>query len=170
LPPANKFSAFTVKYNAGRVFTLETKIGISVPYHPSSGGDHPQVFEFIAVWDTGATRTAITQKVIDALGIKSKNEVINYTANGQRMADEYLVNIYLPNNVAFSGLPVIDGDIYGTDALIGMDIIGQGDFAVTNKFKRTWMTFQAPSSHAIDFVDEIEINKGKPGFRRKKKK
>lgn len=168
MPPTDELRAFTVKFDAGRVSTLETEIGISVPYHPRSGEERPQIFDFRAVWDTGATRTVITQKVIDMLDIKAINKITNYTANGERIAGEYLVNIYLLNNVAFSGIRVIDGDIYGTDALIGMDIIGRGDLAVTNKFKRTWMTFQMPASHAIDFVDEIEIKKGKSGFRRKK--
>ena len=32
------------------------------------------------------------------------------------------------------------------------------------------MTFQVPSSHTIDFVNEIEIANGKSGFRNPKKK
>ena len=123
----------------------------------------------MAVWDTGATRSVITQNVINALGISKIDEITNYTANGERTAGEYLVNIYLPNNVVFSAIRVIDGDIYDTDALIGMDIIGQGDLAITHKFKKTWMTFQLPSSHSIDFVDEIKVKKGKRGFKQPKK-
>ena len=163
-------SAFTTKFS-NRASTLETNVGISEPYDPLLGGPLlPEVIEFKAVWDTGASRTAITQKVIDTLGIQKIDEVDNYTANGMRTADVYLVNVYLPNNVAFSGIRVIDGDIYGTDALIGMDIIGQGDFAVAHRFEKTWMTFQIPSTHDIDFVDEINIGMGKKGFRQPRKR
>lgn len=169
MPPKNHRSAFTTKFGK-RTSVLETDIGISEPFHPSSGNPAPQIQQFRAVWDTGATRSVITQKVIAAIGLTSIDEIDNYTANGVRKAGEYLVNIYLPNNVAFSGIRVIDGDIYGTDTLIGMDIINKGDLAITHKFNKTWMTFQVPSSHNIDFVDEINIEKGKKGFRKPKKR
>ena len=162
-------AAFTMKFS-NRAPTLETNVEISEPYDPILGGPLPKIIEFKAVWDTGASRTAITQKVIDTLGIQQIDEVDNYTANGMRTAGVYLVNVYLPNKVAFSGIRVIDGDIYGTDALIGMDIIGQGDFAVTHRFEKTWMTFQIPSTHNIDFVDEINIKGGKKGFRKTPKR
>ena len=133
-------SAFTAKFS-NRASALETNVRISEPHDPLLGGPLPKAIEFKAVWDTGASLTAITQQVIDTLGIQKIDEVDNYTANGRRTAGVYLVNVYLPNNVAFFRIRVIDGDIYGTDALIGMDIIGQGDFAVTHRFKKTWMTF-----------------------------
>ena len=165
----NQPSAFTTKFK-NRASALETTVRFSEPYDPRLGGSPPDIIEFKAVWDTGATRTAITQKVIDALGIQKIDEVDNYTANGMRKAGVYLVNVYLPNNVAFSGMRVTDGDIYGTDALIGMDIIGQGDFAVTHRFGTTWMTYQFPATHNIDFVNEINIKRGKNGFRQPPKR
>ncbi len=110
--------------------------------------------------------TAISQKVIQDLGLESTNEIENHTANGTRLAKVYLVNLYLPNAVAFSGLNVVDGDFHGCDVLIGMDIIGRGDFALTHKHGSTWMTFQDPPSHATDYVAEIDIENGKKGFRR----
>ena len=42
------------------------------------------------------------------------------------------------------------------DILIGMDIISQGDLAVTNKQGKTVFTFQIPASHKIDFKAELE--------------
>ena len=153
-------AAFTFK-PTGLVRSLETEIQISLPFHPSwiPSAARPPLFKFNAVWDTGATGTVITEKVIKKLGIEKMDETDNYTANGVRKAGIYLVNIYLPHRVAVSGVRVIDGDIFGTDVLIGMDIISQGDFAVTNRDGETWMTFQIPSSHRFDFVKEIETER-----------
>ena len=158
-----------MKFN-NRASALETNVKMSEPCDPRPRDQLPEIIEFKAVWDTGASRMAITQKVIDALRIQKIDEVDNYTANGMRTAGVYLVNVYLPNNVAFSGVRVIDGDIYGTDVLIGMDIISRGDLAVTHRFGATWMTFQMPSTHNFDFVDEINIQRGKKGFRQSQKR
>ena len=66
----------------------------------------------------------------------------------------YSVNIELPNEVVFPGLLVTLGDFLGGDVLIGMDIIGAGDFAVTNQNGITKFSYRYPSSADIDFVRE----------------
>ena len=81
----------------------------------------------------------------------------------------YLVNIHLPNKVVFPGVRVIDAKLLGTDILIGMDIINQGDLAITHKKENTWMTFQVPSSHSIDFVEEIGKENAKTKAKRARK-
>ncbi|MBF0518396.1 MAG: SEC-C domain-containing protein [Nitrospirae bacterium] len=43
----------------------------------------------------------------------------------------------------------------GFDILIGMDIICQGDFAVTYKEGNTVLSFRTPPLKEIDFVQEI---------------
>ena len=141
------------------------EIGISEPFHPASSEAQPKVHKVKAIWDTGASGSAISKKVIRDLGLSHIDEVENHTANGTRKAKVYLVNIYLPNKVAFSALRVVDGDFHGCDVLVGMDIIGQGDLAITHKFEKTWMTFQIPPSHNTDYVVEIDITNGKRGFR-----
>jgi hypothetical protein len=70
-------------------------------------------------------------------------------------ADTYLVNIYLPNRVVIQTIRVSEGAIAGTELLLGMDIIAQGDFAITNYEGKTWWTFRIPSNEPIDFVEEI---------------
>lgn len=74
----------------------------------------------------------------------------------------YLVNIGLPNQVVLPATRVTEGEIGGADLLIGMDIIGEGDFAVTSKGGETWMTYSLPSSRTLDFVQRVqEKNKRK---------
>ena len=82
--------AFTTKFRK-RSPVLETTVGISEPYTPLQEGDAPSPLQFKAVWDTGASRTVITKKVVEALGIQKIDEVENHTANGMRMAGVYLV-------------------------------------------------------------------------------
>ena len=65
---------------------------------------------------------------------------------------------------------VTDGNILGTDVLIGMDIINTGDFAVTNVDGKTCMSFQMPSIRRIDFVKEIQRARVTKGKRKPKKK
>ena len=106
-----------------------------------------------AIWDTGAEESVITEKVAQELGLKPVGIVKVHTASGPAMANEYLVNIWLPNNVMVPNLLVIEGKIAGRcEVLIGMDIISKGDFAVTNYNGRTVFTFRLPSVGCIDFV------------------
>jgi hypothetical protein len=62
------------------------------------------------------------------------------------------VNFILPNGVEIAGVPASSLQITGADALIGMDLINRGDFAITNKNGQTKLSFQLPSTHDIDFV------------------
>lgn len=71
------------------------------------------------------------------------------------MSEAYLVNIFLPNQVVFSKIRVTKGEFPGADILIGMDVIGSGDFAVTNNNGRTVFSFRIPSQSPIDFAQEI---------------
>ena len=143
-----------------RVFALENKILISEACDPSSGNPLPAQKEYRAIWDTGATATVITKAVVDGLGLQPSGKV---TVQGvgpagmpaQHLCDTYLVNIYLPNNVAIMGVRVSENSLAGCDVLIGMDIIGEGDFAITNHEGRTTWTFRTPSCEEIDFVAEI---------------
>ena len=150
--------AFTIKFSA-RSNILISDVGISEAYDPASANPQPSVIKFNAIWDTGASGSVINQQVISALGLQPIDKKEVHTANGKRNASVYLVNIYLPNKVAFLAIRVTDGDILGSSVLIGMDIIGSGDFAVTHSDGKTCMSFQMPPNMEIDFVKEINEKK-----------
>ena len=57
----------------------------------------------------------------------------------------------------FQHVEVTEGDIKGVDVLIGMDIITQGDFIITNQSNKTVMSFRIPSLTTIDYV--VEVNR-----------
>ena len=72
-------------------------------------------------------------------------------------AETYLVNVALPNQVGFPGVPVAKSELVaGSDVLIGMDIITRGDFSITNVGGRTVFSYRIPSLKLVDFVAEIE--------------
>jgi len=69
-----------------------------------------------------------------------------------------MINIVLPNSIAF---PIIRESylvLTGMDISIGMDIINQGDFAITNLNGISKICFSIPSSRAIDFTKVKAIN------------
>ena len=108
-----------------------------------------------AIWDTGASNTCIDEDACARMSLVATGQVETHTANGVKRANTYLVNIGLPNRVGFPDVRVTEcSTIPNADMLIGMDIIGTGDFAVTNHAGKTVMTYRCPSSKCIDFVAE----------------
>ena len=165
-------NGFTQLYE-GLTRVLNSKIGVTGPFLPNSGKPEPRIVKFDAIWDTGASGSVITNNVVLALKLKPIDRQIVQTANGKREANVYLVNLHLPNRVGVSLVRVTDGDMHGTDVLIGMDIINLGDFAVTNYKGRTCMSSQCPSTRRIDFVKEIRsgnAHKKRRGHKRKRRK
>ena len=103
------------------------------------------MLDFKAIWDTGATGCVII----------STGRAKVFGVHGESEVDTFLVNIDLPNQVGFPGVPATIGE-FGKDAdlLIGMNIITRGDFAVTNLNGKTKFSFRFPSEVHIDFVEE----------------
>lgn len=109
-----------------------------------------------ALWDTGATSTAITKKFAAQLGLKPISMVECHHAGGVTRVPVYLINLYLDSGVAFPAIQVSElaDTVGGFDILIGMDIICTGDFSITNFNGSTCMSFRHPSIAKIDYVDE----------------
>jgi predicted aspartyl protease len=112
----------------------------------------PNITKFSALWDTGATGTVITQKVIDALGLKPIGMTMASGVDGEYMAEVYLVSVGLPNGIGFSKMRVTKGKLGHLDMLIGMDIITCGDFALTHHEGKTCFSFRCPPTEKIDFI------------------
>ena len=147
-----RFVAFTTSYN-GISNVLQNEALVGKAFNPSSTAKPPESKKFTAIWDTGATGTVITRKVVDDCGLKPIGVAKVHTASGESLTQVYLASIFLPNRVVFPQLRVIEGEIAGNaEVLIGMDIISKGDFAVTNLNNKTLFTFRIPSIETIDFV------------------
>ena len=143
--PKTPSYAFTKRYQT-RVNTLTTAITVSIGFDPRT------TKQFVAIWDTGATNSVITKKVVRACGLKPIGMTQVHHAGGVSNREVFLVNIGLPSRRGFAHVRVTEGDmIADADVLIGMDIIGEGDFAVTHKDGKTTFSFRVPSLKTIDF-------------------
>lgn len=135
-----------------------------------------KVINTIALWDTGATNSCISLDVVKQLGLISTGKLPIRTPTGDGVVNTYLVDVTLPNNVPVKDLMVCDSAIgsQGIGMLIGMDIISQGDFCVTNFNGHTVFSFRMPSYEVLDFVTGIRFrnrmgSKGHgPGKRKRK--
>jgi hypothetical protein len=76
--------------------------------------------------------------------------------HGTGLSETYLVNIVLPNGVTCIGVRVTKGKIPTADMLIGMDIISQGDFSVTNCNGHSQFSYRTPSVEHIDYVAQAK--------------
>jgi hypothetical protein len=150
-PPIPVFN-LTLRYN-GRTNVIFSDIEISEAFDPRQLTTPPPVKKFECIWDTGATNSVINNKVVTSLGLKPVGKAEVHTAGGKRTQDTFLVNIKLPGSVGFSGVRVTEADLEGPrDILLGMDIIGAGDFAITNQNGVTCVSFRVPSLTTIDFT------------------
>lgn len=134
--------------------------------------------EVIALWDTGATSSCISEYLADNLNLVATGYIPIHTPSGTSTVKTYCVDVTLPNDVAIADLPVCSSKIgdQGIDLLIGMDIIGRGDFVVSNYHGQTAFSFRMPSEALMDFVtgirmsNIIQANRTRPHRWRNKKK
>ncbi len=156
-PASPSYSAFTVKH-VGTVDQLFTKVFVSPAFDPASlTAPMPPELQCLALWDTGASKSVITTSTVAALGLAPIGVVNIRHAGGESPSYTYLVNIRLPNNVGIIGVTVSEThDALGFGAIIGMDIIGKGDFSITNVDGKTVMSFCIPSRQMIDYVVEVD--------------
>lgn len=130
-----------------------------------------------AQWDTGATRSCISHDVVRELELVSVGRVNVLTPSGEGVMSTYCIDVVLPNSVRVDGIIAGDSEIGRQDIgmLIGMDIISQGDMAISNVDGKTVFTFRAPPRSVIDFVVATKRDNvlGPPhgtGKRKRKKK
>lgn len=133
---------------------------VSEYFDPEAGDSPPERRSYMALWDTGATNCVISRRVASDLALMpvGRVEVQGVGRDGNANLFEtnaYLVNIRLPNKVELAGVRVSEGEVAGVDVLLGMDVITQGDFAISNRDGQTWWTFRLPSMARFDFVEEF---------------
>ncbi len=144
--------SFTTIYK-GRASVLVNDVMICTAYTPPNPPGGLIRKRFMAIWDTGATHTVITKKVVEDCQLKSSGMANVSHAGGDDEAKTYYVNVLLRNNVEVYNVKVTEGKIKGpANVLVGMNIISKGDFAVTCKDGNTLFSYRYPSMEKIDFV------------------
>lgn len=151
---AHQHHVFRVDFE-GRARELITEAAIINPFNNRA------VKVQKAVWDTGASSTAITSDIAKKLGLIPTGVTQVFTAGGIRTCNTYVITIRLPHDVGITGLPVTEADLGSCDMLIGMDVIALGDFTVQNKGGKTVFEFCLPPfDNKYDMMEKANtINK-----------
>lgn len=147
--------AYTLTGN-GLLRKLVTPLEIATVMDPqTASAQPPRIHQVKALWDTGATTTSISPAVAVVLGLVPIGVAKVGHAEGQAVCPTHIVDLRFPG-LTFEGVQVIEMKGLGVDedVLVGMDVIGTGDFAVTNVGGKTKMSFRHPSCEEIDYVAE----------------
>ena len=136
--------AFTLVYPY-RSLTLKSTVSVT---------GNGRTIDVPALWDTGATQTCISSRIAEALELPVRGTSTAITPSGKGLFSSYLIDIELPNGIVVSGMRVMGTEIHrqGLGVLIGMDVISQGDFAVSCKDGKTQFTFRMPSIEDANYV------------------
>lgn len=110
-----------------------------------------------ALWDTGATITCISHELASLLKLTRVDQTSITGANNIPFkADVYCVQLQLGKyNIPYHLVAALPMEMTGHDLIIGMDIISQGDFSISNYEGKTVITFRTPSLQRIDYTDEL---------------
>lgn len=158
------YKAFTLKNRNGLSREIITEVHVSLP---TFNGDPnlEDLYRTTALWDTGATASVVTTDTVKSLGLKPVGRTRVNHAGGTSDTDVYMVDIYLPNEVAVRGVRVTEcsqqAGSFGV--IIGMDILTLGDFALTNTKDKTSVSFRVPSVREVDYVRE-QIEEARKAF------
>jgi hypothetical protein len=89
------------------------------------------------------------------MGLIPMGRAALYHTNGSDIVNLYRINITIPGGIEFCCLTVFGSNLHRADLLIGMDILIHGDFAVSHPNGQTEFTFQFPSTHNTDYLQEM---------------
>jgi len=154
----DKYSAFFATY-LGVTDELTTPASI-VPLRTTDPAVRGVLFEIEAIWDTGAMSTCIKPALWKRLKLRPLESGRTKFAGigGIVESDVSFVALLLTSKLIIECCPVYVADFPGdADILIGMDIIGMGDFAVCNTNDITSFSFVVPPfPDRINFAEKAE--------------
>jgi len=106
-----------------------------------------------ALWDTGATSSAVTPDVARRLSLVPIGRTKVNGVNNVSMADIVLLSVGLPNQTIIRDVhAAVCNLVKDVDLLIGMDIITTGDFCISNGEGKTLFSFAIPP-----FVNKTDL-------------
>jgi len=142
LLPMPKINHFAFKQdNQSLCFQLLTEAQI----FNISGGSERKGINITALWDTGATGSAITPALSKSMNLIPIDRRKVRGVNDTRIVDLVKVSIGLPNLVMVKEVNVLVCNLNPKfDMVIGMDIILLGDFSISNGGGKTLFSFAIP--------------------------
>lgn len=147
--------AFTIKHE-GKAREIISNAGVSEPFDLNKSNDN-KILNTKALWDTGATGCVITKSVALTLNLKPISKVKVGGLGGYQDSNVYLVHLYLADNIIVPNVQVTEitdlGDKFGI--IFGMNLINQGDFAISNLNNKTTISMRWPSVETFDFEKDL---------------
>ena len=140
IPP----SSFSIDYRS-RQMDVATECEVENPFLPK------ELQKGRAIWDTGATASVISPRMVRSLELVATGKAIVQGVHSKEEVNTYIINLFLPEKTVINGLPVSEAYLgEKTDILIGMNVIGIGDFAICGG---RFFSYATPSlERPIDFV------------------
>ncbi|MEK7258065.1 MAG: hypothetical protein AAB316_25125 [Bacteroidota bacterium] len=110
-----------------------------------------------ALWDTGAMCSCISKRCAEKLRLKQSDVATMGTASHIVESPIYSAHLLIPNFPTFTFLELLEYQehVGDCDIIIGMDIISQGDLAITHLGGKTFLSFRIPSLQTIDFEADL---------------
>ena len=114
--------------------------------------------QYNALWDTGATNSVVTPRVVKEMGLIPIGMGQSRHAGGVSDVNIYMVTLMLPNNVIIPNVKVSEcAEQEGRfDVIIGMDLITLGDFTISGQGNKRMVSFSMPSAFNVDYVQIVE--------------
>jgi len=149
--------AFTIQHE-GKAREIISDAGVSEPFElDTSNRNDPRILNTKALWDTGATGCVVTKSVALALKLKPISVAKVGGLGGYKESNVYLVHLYLADNIVIEHVQVTEiadlGDTFGI--IFGMNLINQGDFAISNLNNKTTISVRWPSLETFDFEKDL---------------
>ena len=98
---------------------------------------------FTGLLDTGAEVSAISRKVVAACSLKAGDHTQDIQGVGGTILKlpVFFIRLSLKDDIEIPNLRVVQGLLDNFDVLIGMDVIGKGDFQILNNKGKTNFSF-----------------------------
>jgi len=157
------FQALTLTAT-GRLRDIRTEVEVSLASSLANMYGILENYErIVALWDTGATGTAVSRSLADKLKLPAIKMTQVHGQGGVSDSRVFMIDVRIPNPqvniINIEATEFVDNGSF--DLLIGMDIITLGDFSITKANNQTVFSYRIPSAEKhIDYVEDFrELNK-----------
>ena len=152
-------NAFSIEYSSitlsitTDVYVSDTLKNVDLPRN-----GEPQAYKCQGLWDTGASCSVISKRLVSELGLPAISKVPIIGVNGKFITTSHVIDLWLPNKYVVRRVNVTMGTLSPNfDVLIGMDVITRGDFSISNYQGHTIFSFRSPSMASTDYVKQIQL-------------
>lgn len=125
------------------VDAIETPIAVCEAVEIKKGMKVPKVYKSEnCLWDTGSTATLISENVVNNLGLKPYGKCLVSDNSTIDERETYLIHVGLPSGETAINVEAMLTLSKDYDVVIGMDIITNGNFLLTNSNGKSSFSFQ----------------------------